>query len=183
MKRCFCIDCLHSNYHELRWKVFFSLCPGLKTLSSVYILSVKLSAPQIFLFDGQAWKNSMEIIGYNNIYLLYKYHTLVYFLFHGLIWKSFAVFIKHFPVWQSGLKIWFQVNKNFQFFRWCGKSIKCQCCPYIETSQLIWCANQLTFFYMRTTLALNGISRNTKVLDSFSIQKWEVNACSMWSGY
>ena len=117
LERCFCTDCLHSNYHELKWKVFFSLCPGLKTLSSVYILSVKLSAPQIFLFDGQAWKNSMEIIGYSNIYLLYEYHTVVYFLFHGLIWKSFAVFIKHFPVSQSGLKTWFQVNKNFQFFR------------------------------------------------------------------
>ena len=27
------------------------------------------------------------------------------------------------------------------------------------------------------------LSRNTWVLDSFSPQKWEVNACSMWSGY
>ena len=36
--------------------------------------------------------------------------------------------------------------------------IKCQCCPHIETSQLICTANQLTVFYMRTTLALNGLT-------------------------
>ena len=32
-----------------------------------------------------------------------------------------------------------------------------QCCPHIETSQLIFTANQLTGFYMRATLALNGL--------------------------
>ena len=37
------------------------------------------------------------------------------------------------------------------------KPIKCQCCPHIETSQLIYCANQLTGFYMRATLALDGL--------------------------
>ena len=37
-----------------------------------------------------------------------------------------------------------------------GLPIKCQCCPHMETSQLICCANQLTGFYMRATLALNG---------------------------
>ena len=37
--------------------------------------------------------------------------------------------------------------------------IKCQCCPHIETRQLICTANQLTDFYMRATLALNGLSR------------------------
>ena len=31
--------------------------------------------------------------------------------------------------------------------------IKYQCCPHIETSQ----ANQLTGFYMRATMALNGL--------------------------
>ena len=34
--------------------------------------------------------------------------------------------------------------------------IKCQCCTHIETIQLICCTNQLTDFYMRATLALNG---------------------------
>ena len=38
--------------------------------------------------------------------------------------------------------------------------IKCQCCPPIETSQLIYTANQLTGFYMRATLALNGLTFN-----------------------
>ena len=31
------------------------------------------------------------------------------------------------------------------------------CCPHIEISQLIWTANQLTGFYMRAKLALNGL--------------------------
>ena len=35
--------------------------------------------------------------------------------------------------------------------------IKHQCCPHIETSQLICCANELTGFYMKVTLALNGL--------------------------
>ena len=35
--------------------------------------------------------------------------------------------------------------------------MKCQCCPDIETSQLICCANQLTGFYMRAKLAFNGL--------------------------
>ena len=34
---------------------------------------------------------------------------------------------------------------------------KCQCCPHIETSQLIFRANQLSSFYMSATLALNGL--------------------------
>ena len=36
-------------------------------------------------------------------------------------------------------------------------TIKRQCCPHIETSKLICCANQLTGFYIRATLALNGL--------------------------
>ena len=32
-----------------------------------------------------------------------------------------------------------------------------QCCPHIETSQLICLANQLTDCYMRATLAFNGL--------------------------
>ena len=35
--------------------------------------------------------------------------------------------------------------------------IKCQCCPHIETT-----ANQLTGFYIRATLALNGLSMTVK---------------------
>ena len=34
---------------------------------------------------------------------------------------------------------------------------KCQCYPHVETSQLICTANQLTGFYMRATLTLNGL--------------------------
>ena len=30
-------------------------------------------------------------------------------------------------------------------------------CPHIETSELIYCANQLIGFYIKTTLAFNGL--------------------------
>ena len=39
-------------------------------------------------------------------------------------------------------------------------AIKCQCCLHIETSQLICFANRLAGFYMRATLALNGLIRS-----------------------
>ena len=45
------------------------------------------------------------------------------------------------------------------------KPIKCQCCPHIENSQLICFANQLTGFYMRATLALNGLRKPSEKLD------------------
>ena len=38
-------------------------------------------------------------------------------------------------------------------------AIKCKCCPHIETSQLICKAKQLTGFFIRATLALNGLSQ------------------------
>ena len=47
--------------------------------------------------------------------------------------------------------------------------IKCQCCPHIETSQSICCANQLTGFSMRATMALNGLSAILKASLFFSI--------------
>ena len=51
---------------------------------------------------------------------------------------------------------------NFHEIKVCGRvcifnPITCQCCPHIETSQLICTANQLTGFYMGATLALNGL--------------------------
>ena len=42
--------------------------------------------------------------------------------------------------------------------------IKCQCCPHKETSQLICIASQLTGFYMRATLALNGLKLHWQVV-------------------
>ena len=44
-------------------------------------------------------------------------------------------------------------------------SITCQCCLHKETSQLICCANQLTGFFMRATLALNGLNDWKKLWD------------------
>ena len=42
----------------------------------------------------------------------------------------------------------------------CFSPIKCQCCPHIETSHLICCADQLPGFYMKATLALNWLITN-----------------------
>ena len=42
--------------------------------------------------------------------------------------------------------------------------MKCQCCSHIETSQLICTANQLTGFYMRATLAFNGLNSKGALL-------------------
>ena len=66
-------------------------------------------------------------------------------------------------------------------------TIKCQCCPHKETSQLICCANQLTGFYMRATQPLNGLKtlfvlmifkdnhrdKNTLKLNSSAYKKYE----------
>ena len=43
--------------------------------------------------------------------------------------------------------------------------IKCQCCPHIETSQLICTANQLNGFYMWATLAFNGLKQNNSTTE------------------
>ena len=56
------------------------------------------------------------------------------------------------------VKLMKKVCKKFEV-TWSGKPIKCQCCPHIEGSQLIWTANQLIGFYMKAILALNGLSR------------------------
>ena len=47
---------------------------------------------------------------------------------------------------------------TFPSCRKTAEPIKCQCCPHIETSQLICFADQLTGFNMRTTLELNGLN-------------------------
>ena len=49
-------------------------------------------------------------------------------------------------------------NSYLLLFGWVTLTHKCQCCPCIETSQLICCANQLTGFYMRAKLAFNACS-------------------------
>ena len=36
---------------------------------------------------------------------------------------------------------------------------------------------------IKNELKMMWLSRKTKLLDSFSPQKWEVSGCSMWSGY
>ena len=50
-----------------------------------------------------------------------------------------------------------KVEQRLSYWRMRFWPIKCRCCPDIETSQLICCANQLTGFYTSATLALNGL--------------------------
>ena len=45
----------------------------------------------------------------------------------------------------------------WRVIRFLVSPIKCQCCRHVETSQLISAANQLAGFYMRETLAFNGL--------------------------
>ena len=59
--------------------------------------------------------------------------------------------------------------KNLNFVKDCPFLIKpikkCQCCPHIETNQLICCPSQLTGFYIRETLALNGLKKMNKKIN------------------
>ena len=50
--------------------------------------------------------------------------------------------------------------------------IKRQRCPHIDPSQWICCANQLTGFYMRTTLALKWLTgQNKNYFQSWIVSK------------
>ena len=62
-------------------------------------------------------------------------------------------FTEHLRWLFTKLKAFYQI-----FHKLLPLPIKCQCCPYVETSQLICCANELTGFYMRVTLALKGFT-------------------------
>ena len=55
--------------------------------------------------------------------------------------------------------------------------MKCQCCPHIETSQLICCANQLTGFYVMVTLASNGLNLLSNGNGNECYLIWFKNAC------
>ena len=98
--------CLHSNYTH-----YFLFCDwAWKENIIQFILSVKLNAPQIFLFDGQAWKHdSTQIV----VTAIIKCLSKKYFLFYGPAWKCFVVYIISHKrttntfVWLSGLKTLF----------------------------------------------------------------------------
>ena len=47
----------------------------------------------------------------------------------------------------------------------------------IETSRLISCANQLTGFYMRVTLALNGLRCVSEIISFICQSKTFINDC------
>ena len=48
---------------------------------------------------------------------------------------------------------WFQGEQKFN-------PLKSQCCPHLETSQLICCANHFAGFYVRAALAFNGLNND-----------------------
>ena len=59
------------------------------------------------------------------------------------IWENFK---------RGKFQRWKIILKRYQY-----EPTKCQCCPHIETSQLICCANQLTGFYMWATLTFTEL--------------------------
>ena len=76
------------------FKSFLSYSSSKMSLFNEFVYYHPSSTQQMFLFDSQAWKHYyMEIIGYNNIYLLNKYHTLQWKYFLFLAQKHFAVYI------------------------------------------------------------------------------------------
>ena len=46
---------------------------------------------------------------------------------------------------------------KWEYGQKCVNPFYCQCCPHIETSQLLCSANQLTGFYRKATLAIIGL--------------------------
>ena len=98
----------------------------------------------------QVYSNSKELsyLSWQNKYLNLKTNChikLKYFLWpkllEGLLFAKYLIYV-------AGT-----LNKFISPIKW-------QCCPHVETSQLIFCVNQLTGFYMRATLELNGLISN-----------------------
>ena len=54
---------------------------------------------------------------------------------------------------------------------------KCQCWPHIETTHIIYCANQLAGFYMRATLVFNGLIMPLVCFDTMSAALQSNFAC------
>ena len=71
-------------------KKYFLFCDETWKENIDCMLSVKLSAPQIFLFIGQAWKHGSTQIVVTAINKCLSKNT---FLSHGLAWKCFVVYI------------------------------------------------------------------------------------------
>ena len=111
LKTCFHTACLHINYHMLKQKVFIFWLAWKEDIQC--ILSVKLSAPQIFLFDGQAWKHDfMQIV----VTAIIKCLNKKYFLFRGPAWKCFfsPKSTANIFVWWSSLKTLFHGDYQLQ---------------------------------------------------------------------
>ena len=68
---------------------------------------------------------------------------------------------------RTGINFPFLNGKRIQYFSVSTYPIKCQCCPHIEKCQLICTSNQLTGFYMRATLARNGLTTSSEKLEIF----------------
>ena len=71
-----------------------------------------------------------------------QYSGIIYMIDPNSIWRGISGKYLRMTQWNSPRAFW---------------PNKCHCCPHIETSQLICCANQLTGFYMRATLVLNRL--------------------------
>ena len=77
------------------------------------ILSVKLGAAQIFLFDSQAWKHdSTQIV----VIAIIKCLSKLYFLFRGPVYIISHKCTANIFVWQSGLKTLFHGDYWLQWY-------------------------------------------------------------------
>ena len=84
LKTCFRTDCLHINYHTLKNEKYLFRDQAWKEIIIQCIYPVKLSALQIFVFDGQAWKHDSTLIV---VTAIIKCLSEKCFLFCGLSWK------------------------------------------------------------------------------------------------
>ena len=71
--------------------------------------------------------------------------------FNSRLWRAGYVIENIFGIVAARLRM---LRRSFV-----GYPVKCHCCSHIETSQFIYAANWLTGFYMRATLAFNGLNR------------------------
>ena len=120
------------------------------------------------VFDGRLWSR-LPLIAISGTYQITNCDFFVTFIL------LVSVDYDNLPLFSHN---YFLYNMLIVCYLWfCFKPIKFRCCPPIETSQLICCANQLTGFHMRAILALNGLNSSnirSKTLRRSKFQSFSV---------
>ena len=158
------------------------------------ILSAKLIAPQVFLFDNHAWKqDSTETV----ITAIIKCLSETYFLFRGLAWKCFVVYIichkctanifvrlENIIPWRSLFATIYAYTIYLLVFIIRQTILTVRLKNMISIKQKFLIIVNVIYTARKIKWEMMWSSRNTKVLDSFSPQKWKVNTtCSMLPGH